>query len=86
MEREQFGRPPPVEMSNGQTIDQDKAEDHEKRRLEFAIRVIELADAFDSLDHEYAFGGTELQDDCMAVRDFIRKTISPRRDNAVLNE
>ena len=52
-------------------VSKEVLEDDEKRRQEFLIRVIELADDFDTADHEFASNGmgTDLQDDCRAVRE-----------------
>lgn len=48
-------------------------------REEFHIRLIELADQFDHLDHEISpSGSSELQDDCQAVRELTRKKMHPR--------
>jgi len=51
----------------------DVVKDDAKRRGEFAVRLVELADEFDSLDHQFGpTGGTILQSDCAAVRDLAR--------------
>lgn len=71
-----------VELPHGVAVPREVAEDPEKRRNEFLIRVIELADDFDSLDHRFGPepAGTELRDDCRLIREFVRGTLSPRLD------
>jgi hypothetical protein len=62
-----------VELPHGIPLELNIASDDTKRRGEFAIRLIELADDFDRIDHEFGpLGGTDLQDDCQAVRELAR--------------
>lgn len=62
-----------VELRNNQTVRLDIARDPQKRRQEFFIRLIELADDFDHLDHQFGPGfGTDLQEDCQNVKDYVR--------------
>ncbi len=44
----------------------------EALKTEFRTQLIEIADAFDSMDHRITPMGSELQDDCHAVRELIR--------------
>ncbi len=42
-------------------------------RQEFLIQLIEMADAYDSMDHRIGpAGGSELQNDCQTLREFVR--------------
>src|ERR1700679_378291 len=53
-------------------------------REEFHIQLIELADRFDDLDLEFGpIGGSELEDDCMAIRQITRKELHPRYHEAL---
>lgn len=63
----------PTELGR-QIVDNSTFYDNPKElRRQFHIGLIELADKFDSLDHHYGpTGGTEIQDDCMAVRELAR--------------
>lgn len=72
----------PIEMSHNRPLELSVAQDDERRRGEFALRLIELADDFDHIDHEYGpVGGTDLQADCQAVRDFARNLSAARFPN-----
>ena len=56
------------------TLSRDVTMDPLRLREEFHIQLVELANLFDHLDHEVGpMGGTELQDDCQAIRDLTRK-------------
>ncbi len=62
-----------IPMTHGEPTDLRIAVDLEKRRLELGIRAIELANAFDDLDHQFGpMGGTDLQHDCQKLREFVR--------------
>jgi hypothetical protein len=61
------------------TLTGDPATDSLALREEFHIQLIELANQFDHLDHEAGpLGGSELQDDCQAIRELTRKEMHPR--------
>jgi hypothetical protein len=61
------------------TMTGDRTADSLRLREEFHIQLIELADAFSDLDHEFGpDGGSDLEDDCLLVRELIRREMHPR--------
>ncbi len=80
-----------IEVGNGSlvvdlgkiTLSRDVMMDPLRLREEFHIQLIELANMFDDLDHECGpMGGSELQDDCQAIRELTRKEMHPRFQEA----
>ncbi len=56
----------------------------ERIRKEFHVQLIELADQFDSHDHQHSPDGrgTELQDDCQAVRQLARELAAQQNNGS----
>ncbi len=78
----------PVPAALGRiSLSGDPTADSLALREEFHIQLIELANQFDDLDHEVGpVGGSDLQDDCQAIRELTRKEMHPRFQAAFRNQ
>ncbi len=56
-----------------ETITSDPEQETNPLVVQFAVELVELADRYDSLDHENGEpGGSELQSHCHAIRELAR--------------
>ncbi len=66
----------PLRLSDGQpclAYDKGALKDSQALGQEFRTQLIEIVDAYDSMDHRIEpMGGTAIQNDCQALREHIR--------------